>query len=131
MVEYKPDILEQELDQIFYALSDSNRRSVLYSLSNGSQSMTQILDGFDISFAGLAKHVNILVHAGLVEKVANQNDKRSWQLRVKMEELEKIKEWVGYHEKFWGNQLDNLEKYIMEKKNAKNNGKKRKNNKNN
>lgn len=63
MVESRPG-----LDRLFGALSDATRRDILARVAAGGLSIGQLAAGYELSFAAVAKHVQVLEHAGLVQK---------------------------------------------------------------
>src|SRR6478609_11234347 len=67
MVQYK----STHLDASFAALSDATRRGVLERLGRADASITDLAERFQMTLAGMHKHVGVLEQAGLVvtEKV--------------------------------------------------------------
>jgi DNA-binding transcriptional ArsR family regulator len=59
------------LDASFAALSDATRRGVLEQLGMSDASITDLAEKFQMTLAGMMKHVGVLEQAGLVatEKV--------------------------------------------------------------
>ena len=57
--------MDIHLDASFAALSDSTRRGVLAQLGNGSASITELANKFDMTLTGMKKHVQVLEAAGL------------------------------------------------------------------
>ena len=62
------DHSEQDFDLIFHALSDPTRRSMLTRLARGELSITELAQPYDITFAGVSKHLKVLEAARFVEK---------------------------------------------------------------
>ena len=57
---------EDALDQVFAALADPVRRSILSRLDGQELLVSQIAQHFDISLQAVSKHIQVLVRAGLV-----------------------------------------------------------------
>src|SRR5260370_33926143 len=57
---------EEALDQVFAALADPVRRSILSHLDGQELLVSQIAQHFDISLQAVSKHIQVLVRAGLV-----------------------------------------------------------------
>lgn len=59
-----------DLDAIFGSLADSTRRDILKRVSKKELSISAVAEPYKkkMSFAGIAKHVDVLVRAGLVQK---------------------------------------------------------------
>jgi DNA-binding transcriptional ArsR family regulator len=66
MVQY-----QWSVDRTFAALADPTRRSVLECLGEGSASISELAEPFDMSLTGMKKHIRVLEEAQLVttEKV--------------------------------------------------------------
>jgi DNA-binding transcriptional ArsR family regulator len=101
MVEQKPDI-----DSVFKALADPARRAILAQLSRGSASIGNLADPLDMSFAGAAKHVSILVEAKLVHK---EKVGRSQVCSLNPRPLTEVRDWLDHYATFWTAKLDILE----------------------
>ncbi|HEY1645223.1 MAG TPA: metalloregulator ArsR/SmtB family transcription factor [Candidatus Saccharimonadales bacterium] len=56
------------LDAIFGSLSDPTRRDILKRLTKREMSVSEIAKHYDFSFAGIAKHLQVLQRAGLISK---------------------------------------------------------------
>lgn len=58
----------QELDAVYQALASSTRRRILTRLCSGPCSVSQLAEPFDMTLAGVSKHIKVLEKAGLVKK---------------------------------------------------------------
>jgi len=70
-----------------------------------------------MSFAGVAKHIDVLTAAALVRKVRAPDDGRSFRIELQNETLSEASEWLAYHQEFWTTKLDQLETFIEEQDN--------------
>ncbi len=61
MVQYQLPV-----DRTFAALADRTRRSVLERLGEGSASISELAEPFDMSLTGMKKHIRVLEEAQLV-----------------------------------------------------------------
>ncbi|PJZ57748.1 ArsR/SmtB family transcription factor [Leptospira barantonii] len=105
---------EQKLDRVFAALSDSSRRKMLARLRKRPLTISELAEPFSMSFAGVAKHIDVLTGAGLVQKIRDPEDGRSFRLKLQNRTLDEASEWLAYHREFWTNKLDKLESFIEE-----------------
>ncbi|MCW7466989.1 ArsR family transcriptional regulator [Leptospira levettii] len=126
MVEYKKK--EQVLDKVFAALADHSRRQMLARLRKGSLSISELAEPFAMSFAGVAKHIEVLTEAQLVRKVRAQEDGRSYRLELQNQTLAEASDWIRYHQEFWTNKLASLEVFLEEKADERPSSKSRKRN---
>lgn len=99
------------LDNILKAISDPVRRQILSSLRAGPKTVGQIAGPYDMSFAGAAKHVNILVNANLVQK-AKSGRQQICTLNVKP--LESLQNWLESYSGYWGDRLGALDIAVKE-----------------
>lgn len=119
---------EQILDRVFAALADHSRRQMLARLRKGSLSISELAEPFAMSFAGVAKHIEVLTEAELVKKVRAPEDGRSFRLELQSQTLSEATNWITYHQEFWTNKLTRLEAFLEEKGNEPTNPKSRKKN---
>ncbi|MBL8032663.1 MAG: helix-turn-helix domain-containing protein [Leptospiraceae bacterium] len=105
---------EQKLDRVFAALADHSRRQMLTQLRQRSLSISELAKPYDMSFAGVAKHIEVLSAAGLVRKVRAADDRRSFRIELTNETLNAASVWIEYHRKFWTSKLDQLAIFIEE-----------------
>ena len=99
----------QEIDRTFGALADHTRRSILERLGQGSATISELAEPFDMSLTGLKKHVQVLEDAGLVvtEKVG-----RTRQCRLSVAPLDDAMAWISFYQRLWGRRLDGLDAYF-------------------
>ena len=103
---------KKQLDGIFHALADSTRRDMVERLSFGSRDVSALAKEYRISLPAVSKHLKVLKQAGLVnfKKTGRQNI-----FSLNAVKLLEAREWMRYWSKFWNNELDNLEKYLLKK----------------
>ena len=98
------------LDDIFLALADPTRRAIVDRLASGEEAtLSALASPFDISLPAVAKHVRILVRAGLV---ADTRVGRERRCRLVGDPLAAADEWLVRHRLFWQDQLGSLQRYI-------------------
>ncbi len=103
------------INTIFKAIADPTRREIfhLLVLTSSALSITQISSHFDISRQGITKHIKLLQQAGLVD--LNGKGREMFCIANPMP-LKQIQDWVNVYEKFWDGKLDNLDKFLTNKK---------------
>ena len=101
------------LDNIFQALADQTRRSILRQLTETSLSISELARSYQMSFAAVAKHVVKLEQAGLVSK--KRAGKRQ-VISITPKTIEAAITHLELYEKMWENRLDTLESLIHESK---------------
>ena len=99
------------LSNIFSALADPTRRSILESLRRGPLSMGEIARQFSISGPAITKHLKVLERAGLV-----RTDRKA-QLRPRTLDADKLREaqqYIESYRQFWENNFDRLDAFLEE-----------------
>src|SRR5690554_23716 len=106
-------LLDNQLDRAFAALSDVIRRGILSQLGSGPATIGELAEPTGMTLTGLTKHVQVLENAGLVttEKVG-----RSRQVRLGAERLDDAMQWISFYQRLWERRLDGLEVYFTLKK---------------
>jgi DNA-binding transcriptional ArsR family regulator len=94
------------LDNVFHALADPTRRAMLRRLAAGERNIGELAAPFSMSFPAASKHVRVLERAGLVQRRVVG---RSHVIRLETAPLAAATEWLRFYERFWSDQLDNLE----------------------
>ncbi|RKF19530.1 ArsR family transcriptional regulator [Alginatibacterium sediminis] len=102
---------EQQLSQIFSALSDPTRRAMLMRLSDESMSVADLSKPFNISKSAITKHLKVLEKSGLLSRSI---EGRVHRCRLEPQPLSVLSEWVLFYERFWNNKLDALDAYLAE-----------------
>jgi DNA-binding transcriptional ArsR family regulator len=110
-----------ELDAVFGSLSDPTRRDILKRLSKKAMSVGEIAKYYDLTFAAVAKHLDVLEHAGLVIKTRQG---RSQVVTIAPKTLATANSYLENYRDLWENRLNSLGKYLktINKKKGKNNG---------
>jgi DNA-binding transcriptional ArsR family regulator len=107
MVKYE----DAELDVVFAALSDSTRRKVLASLSEGSLPVMELASPHDMSLPGFMKHLGVLEDAGLISRT---KEGRVVSCTLSPEPMQEAAEWLLHYKKFWTEKLDALARYLYQ-----------------
>jgi DNA-binding transcriptional ArsR family regulator len=100
-----------QLDQIFFALSDSTRRAILVRLAEGSATIGELAKPFNISKPAVTKHMKILERADLIDRVVQG---RQHTCALSTSALKTAEDWINFHRKFWESRFDSLEKLLKE-----------------
>lgn len=96
---------EDQLDRIFQALSDPTRRSIMRRVARRELSISDVAKPYDLTFAAISKHVNVLQQAQLIDR----RRKGSFQMiSLNPEALKSADQWLRYYQQFWSTRLDAL-----------------------
>lgn len=95
------------LDNLFGSLADPIRRDILRRLINAQYTIGQLAENYDISFAAVAKHVNVLQKATLIIK---QRRGKEQVVSISPNALKDASYYLQQYESLWNQRFDALEK---------------------
>lgn len=101
---------------IFQAIADPTRRSILFLLASQSITAGAIADHFDNARSTISKHIQILTECGLVE---SKQQGREIYYQIKIERMKEIDLWLDQLRKISEDRFDNLDKYLEKIQNKK------------
>ncbi|MEJ7678693.1 MAG: metalloregulator ArsR/SmtB family transcription factor [Segetibacter sp.] len=101
---------------IFRAIADPTRRSILFLLASQSITAGAIADHFDNARSTISKHIQILTECGLVE---SKQQGREIYYQIKIERMKEIDLWLDQLRKISEDRFDNLDKYLEKIQNKK------------
>jgi DNA-binding transcriptional ArsR family regulator len=96
----------QALDDVFGALADPVRRSIVERLTRGEQTAGAIAAGFSISQPAVSKHLKVLERCGLVKRSVRG---REHHLRLAPRALNPATQWLDRQRNFWNASFDRLD----------------------
>lgn len=102
-------MVEQNLDLVFHALADPTRRAILDRLTEGDATVGRLSEPFPLSFAAVSKHLGVLERAGLVTRESRGRER---MCRINPAALEDARSWLEFHERFWSDRLNALDRLI-------------------
>jgi DNA-binding transcriptional ArsR family regulator len=107
-------IRSRTLDEVYAALADPSRRTILDRLSeHGERRVTELAHEFPVSLNAVSKHVKVLERAGLVSRRVQGRD--HW-LSLNPEPLAHAHAWIGIYQRFWEARMDALESYLQRRR---------------
>jgi len=96
---------------VFQAIADPTRRSILRLLAYRALTLNAIAQNFDISRPAVSKHIKILTECGLVTV---RQEGRERFCEAKPDKLDEVSAWVEQYKKIWNERFDRLEAYLNE-----------------
>jgi DNA-binding transcriptional ArsR family regulator len=103
------DMLTEQLDRTFAALSDPTRRAIVERLADGEASVTELAAPFAMSLPAVSKHLKVLEKAGLISR----GRKAQWRpCRLEPEPLKEASDWLEEYRRLWEERLDRLDEYL-------------------
>lgn len=97
------------LDQVFFALADPTRRAILTMLLEDDMAVTDVAEPFDMSLAGISKHLGILAEAGLISR--ERRGRVVW-CKLEPDALRAATVWMQGFGQFDPVDLDGFERFL-------------------
>lgn len=94
---------------VYHAIADGNRRSLLDLLSQRERSVQELMPHFDITLGAVSQHLKVLLASGLVTR---RKQGRFRFYRARPEALEEVHDWTEQYSRFWESRLDRLGDYL-------------------
>ena len=98
-------------DRLFFALSDATRRDIVTRTLDRERSVSELGRRYPISLTAVQKHVEVLVHAGLVSK---HRSGREQLVRGEIGQLRRAHELLDELEAVWRTRLGRFEDVLNE-----------------
>lgn len=104
-------IADADLNAIFRALADATRRDILRRTLVGAVSVSGLAADYEMSFAAVQKHVQVLEDAGLVQKDAVGRERL---VRANADTLARARACLAELEALWRHRLTGLDALLAE-----------------
>lgn len=96
---------------VFNAVAEPQRRSILELLATGEHSVNQLAAALGLRQPQVSKHLRVLRQVGLVS-VRGAGQQRLYRLQA--EALKPLHLWVSAFEVLWSDQLERLDAYLKQ-----------------
>jgi DNA-binding transcriptional ArsR family regulator len=96
---------EARLDEVFFALADPVRRSILERLDGHELLVSELAAAYKISLQAVSRHIQVLVRAGLVQQARSGRISRC---SLDVGPLYGAAVWMNRYSKYWQQQFDTL-----------------------
>jgi len=104
------DILtDEEVDLLFHALADATRRDIVKRAIEGEHSVSDLADGYAMSFAAVQKHVAVLERAGLVTKTQRGRERL---VRTDIATINQATELLDQFEELWRGRVSTMSELL-------------------
>ena len=100
-----PGAAEARLDEVFFALADPVRRSILERLDGHALLVSELAAAYEISLQAVSRHIQVLVRAGLVQQARSGRISRC---SLDVGPLYQAAVWMNRYSKYWQEQFDTL-----------------------
>lgn len=104
-----PRAPQPDLDEVFAALSDPTRRSILESLGGREAAVSELAEPHHMSLPAVSKHLRVLENAGLIKR---RIEGRQHFLRVNPDPFQRAQQWIEHQSRFWQGSFDRLAEHL-------------------
>jgi DNA-binding transcriptional ArsR family regulator len=99
------------LDGLFGSLADPIRRDILRRLVHAQHTITQLAENYEMTFAAVAKHLNVLEKAKLIVKRRNGKEQI---VSIAPDALRDASHYLAQFEELWHYRFDALDTILQE-----------------
>ncbi|HEX9798027.1 MAG TPA: metalloregulator ArsR/SmtB family transcription factor [Anaerolineales bacterium] len=98
-----------QLSTTFAALADPTRREILARLTEGSKTVTELAEPFNMTMPAISKHLKVLEQASLIERSRNAQFRPA---SLRPEPLQQIDAWLAKYRELFEGSFDRLDDYL-------------------
>ena len=99
------------LSETFAALASSTRRAILARLAEGSATVNELAEPFDLTLPAISKHIKVLERAGLVRR-GQRAQYRPCALDGTA--IEEVSTWAEQYRPVWEARFDRMDDYLAQ-----------------
>lgn len=104
---------DKNLDQMFHALADGNRRAMLERLSKGDATVSELAEPLGVSLPAVMQHLAVLEASGLV---TSKKVGRVRSCTLATARLSQAEQWLNDRRQLWNQRLDRLGDFLSASK---------------
>ena len=102
---------DDRLSETFAALANSTRRAILARLAEGTATVNELAQPFDMTLPAISKHIKVLEEAGLVRR-GRQAQYRPCALDAAP--LRDVSNWAEQYRPVWEARFARMDRYLEE-----------------
>jgi DNA-binding transcriptional ArsR family regulator len=102
---------DDRLNETFAALASTTRRSILARLAEGSATVNELAEPFDMTLPAISKHIKVLERAGLVVRARHAQYR---PCALDPTPLEEISTWADQYRHVWETRFDRMDDYLSQ-----------------
>lgn len=106
----------KSVDQVFEAIADPTRRSVVELLGSGPRRAGELAVAAGTSPPTMSRHLRVLLDAGIVADERPRDDARTRVFRLRPESMAGVQAWLDQLQAQWDEQLGSFKRHVERSK---------------
>jgi DNA-binding transcriptional ArsR family regulator len=106
---------DEDVAQLFGALSDATRRQVVQLLGAGPQRAGELAAAAGTSAPAMSRHLRVLLQAGIVADERTAQDARARVFRLRPQSMVALQAWLDQLQAHWDAQLQSFKRHVEER----------------
>lgn len=106
---------DEDVAQLFGALSDATRRQVVQLLGAGPQRAGELAAAAGTSAPAMSRHLRVLLQAGIVADERTAQDARARVFRLRPQSMVALQAWLDQLQAHWDTQLQSFKRHVEER----------------
>jgi DNA-binding transcriptional ArsR family regulator len=102
----------KSVDQVFEAIADPTRRSVVELLGSGPRRAGELAAAAGTSAPTMSRHLRVLLDAGIVADERPRDDARTRVFRLRTESMTGVQAWLDQLKAQWDEQLSSFKRHV-------------------
>jgi DNA-binding transcriptional ArsR family regulator len=102
---------KDRLSETFAALASTTRRAILARLAEGSATVNELAEPFDMTLPSISKHLKVLERAGLVVRGRHAQYR---PCALDPSPLEEVSTWADQYRHVWEARFDRMDDYLTQ-----------------
>ena len=102
---------EHRLSETFAALANATRRAMLARLAEGSATVNELAEPFEMTLPAISKHIKVLERAGLVIRGQRAQYR---PCAIDAAPLQEVSTWAEQYRPVWEARFDQMDNYLTQ-----------------
>src|SRR5882757_6221464 len=102
---------DDRLDTTFAALANSTRRAILARLAEGSATVNELAEPFEMTLPAISKHIKVLERAGLVRRGQHAQYR---PCALDAAPLQEVSTWAEQYRPVWETRFNQMDEYLAQ-----------------
>jgi DNA-binding transcriptional ArsR family regulator len=102
---------DDQLSATFAALANSTRRAILARLADGSATVNELAEPFEMTLPAISKHIKVLERAGLIRRGHRAQFR---PCAIEGARLLEVSTWAEQYRSVWESRFDQMDNYLAQ-----------------